>query len=131
MLGSVPLSAPDSAAAMKAKSVLKTRFRILSGEVIALGPGKVELLRLIVETGSLRQAAVRMDMSYMRAWKLVLIMNASFREPLVAALRGGRTGGGAQLTPAGRKVLALYARMEKEATRAVKRSWTQLQRQLK
>lgn len=116
---------------MKAKSVLKARFRILSGETIALGPGKVELLRLIVKTGSLRQAAVAMDMSYMRAWKLVLIMNAAFREPLVEALRGGKNGGGAHLTPAGAKVLALYARMEDEATGAVKRTWAQLQRQIK
>ena len=54
---------------MKPRPVLKTRFRVLSGEAIALGPGKVELLRLIAATGSLRQAAAGMDMSYMRAWE--------------------------------------------------------------
>jgi molybdate transport system regulatory protein len=116
---------------MKPRPVLKTRFRVLSGDAIALGPGKVELLRLIAKTGSLRQAAAGMDMSYMRAWSLVRLMNDSFRAPLVEALRGGKTGGGATLTPAGEQVLALYARMEKEAARAVGRTWKKLERHLK
>src|SRR5215471_12316587 len=36
-----------------------------------LGPGKMELLALLDETGSLAGAAQKMKMSYMRAWKLV------------------------------------------------------------
>ena len=119
------------AAVMKAKSVLKTRFRILSGEAIALGPGKVELLRLIAATGSLRQAAAGMEMSYMRAWSLVRLMNALFRAPLVEALRGGKTGGGAKLTAAGEEVLALYGQMEEEAARAAGPTWRRLRRHLR
>ena len=116
---------------MKPKHALKPRLRIMSGDVIALGPGKVELLRLIVKTGSLRQAAAGMDMSYMRAWSLVRLMNATFRTPLVEALRGGKTGGGARLTPAGETVLALYGQMEKEAARAVDGTWKRLRRFLR
>jgi len=116
---------------MKPKHALKPRLRIMSRDVIALGPGKVELLRLIVKTGSLRQAAVGMGMSYMRAWSLVRLMNASFRAPLVEALRGGKTGGGARLTPAGETVLALYSQMEKEAARAVDGTWKRLRRFLR
>jgi molybdate transport system regulatory protein len=116
---------------MKPKHALKPRLRIVSGDVIALGPGKVALLRLIAATGSLRQAAADMEMSYMRAWSLVRLMNASFRAPLVEALRGGATGGGARLTPAGETVLALYAQMETEAARAVDRTWKRLEKLLR
>jgi len=62
-------------------------MRVLCGDDIALGPGKVDLLALIGETGSIREAAERMGMSYMRAWTLIKTMNACFREPLVVASR--------------------------------------------
>lgn len=61
---------------------------MLCSEGIALGPGKVDLLALIGETGSIRKAAERMGMSYMRAWTLIKTMNACFHEPLVVTLAG-------------------------------------------
>jgi len=110
---------------------LRPRLRVSRGREIALGPGRVDLLELIAETGSLRAAANRMDMSYMRAWTLVKSLNRCFREPLVEVSRGGKLGGGAKLTLTGRNVIGLYRRMEKESERAVKQSWTGLQRYLR
>jgi hypothetical protein len=54
---------------MAAKSSVKTpillpRFRVVGGDNIALGPGKMELLGLLIETGSLNEAAKRLGMSY-------------------------------------------------------------------
>src|SRR5215470_9370951 len=86
----------------------KPRIRILAGSEIALGPGKADLLRAIEDTGSISAAARRMGMSYRRAWLLVRTMNTCFAEPLVEAEKGGRTGGGAAITPAGREVLEAY-----------------------
>ena len=51
-------------------------------------------------------------MSYKRAWTLVETLNATFREPVVVTLRGGASGGGAQVTETGRAVLAHYRRIE-------------------
>lgn len=73
-----------------------------------MGPGKAELLARIRETGSIAAAGRQMEMSYKRAWSLVEEMNAAFADPLVARVRGGQGGGGAQLTEAGGEVLALY-----------------------
>ena len=98
----------------------------MSGRVIALGPGKVELLRHIANTGSITAAAACMKMSYMRAWSLVQTMNHSFREPLVETVRGSTGGGGARLTPAGRTVLELYRELEATAVKAAERCWLQL-----
>lgn len=96
------------------------RFRLMRGEEIALGPGKVALLDHLEKTGSIVEAARRMDMSYMRAWKLIQTMNACFREPLVTAERGGKTRGGARLTATGKEVLAGYRRMERESLRTTR-----------
>ena len=100
------------------RAILRPRLRLLRGTTILLGPGKVDLLEGVRDTGSLRKAAARLGMSYMRAWTLVKTMNAVFREPLVALARGGAAHGGATLTPAGGRVLALYRAMEERCVRA-------------
>jgi molybdate transport system regulatory protein len=97
------------------------RIRVVADDdgTIALGPGKSALLDAIARTGSIRAAAKELRMSYMRAWTLVRTMNAAFRSPLVAKVRGGQDQGGAQLTERGQAVLDIYQRMEREAERAV------------
>jgi molybdate transport system regulatory protein len=118
----------------KAKSIrtpsVQPRFRIFRGGDIALGPGKVELLALIGQTGSINKAARRMGMSYMRAWSLVQTMNRCFKKPLIFATHGGEGGGGAELTETGCKVAALYQQMEQASLRAAAAPWKQLRRLL-
>lgn len=80
---------------------------LLSGE-LSFGPGKAELLEKIDALGSLQAAAAEMEMSYMKAWKMVKGLNERFRKPLVSLQRGGKEQGGAALTDTGREVLALY-----------------------
>lgn len=84
------------------------RVRVLADSSVAIGPGKADLLDAIAETGSISAAARAMGMSYRRAWLLVDTMNSCFRSPLVATAKGGAEGGGASLTPTGRKVLEEY-----------------------
>jgi molybdate transport system regulatory protein len=70
-------------------------------------------------------------MSYMRAWTLIRIMNEHFREPLVAAARGGSQRGGATLTPTGRAVMRLYRRMVTASLRACRPAFRDLRRVLR
>jgi len=109
---------------------LSPRFRIICGKEIAFGPGKAELLQRVAETGSIGKAALRMEMSYMRAWSLVQTMNRCFKEPLIAAAHGGEGGGGAALTETGRKVLTFYRQMERAGLRASVGPWRKLRRLL-
>ena len=85
----------------------------------AIGPGKIRLLEAIEETGSISAAARTMDMSYRRAWLLVDELNRTFREPVAVTAQGGRSGGGAHLTPFGKRLVSGYRRMETEAMKAV------------
>jgi molybdate transport system regulatory protein len=97
----------------------KPRLRILLGAVIAIGPGKADLLEAIDRCGSISGAARELGMSYRRAWQLADVMNRSFRERLVEAGTGGARGGGARLTPFGRDVLRRYRAMEAKAADSV------------
>jgi len=96
------------------------RFRIVCGREIAFGPGKADLLELILETGSIGKAASRMKMSYMRAWSLVQTMNRCFKKPLILATHGGDGGGGAELTKTGLQILALYRQLETKSCAATR-----------
>jgi molybdate transport system regulatory protein len=111
-------------------NALKTRLRVLHGDEIALGPGKVALLEGIEQTGTLSEAARLLDMSYTRAWNLLRTMNACFKEPLVESERGGTGHGHAALTETGRAVLLLYREMEREGLRAAEPAWQALGRYL-
>ena len=73
-----------------------------------LGPGKATLLRQLIETGSIKAAALDLNMSYPRALKLIEQMNSAFAEPLVETKHGGADGGGAHVTATGQRVLQIY-----------------------
>ena len=83
-----------------------------------IGPGKADLLEGIAETGSISGAGRRMGMSYKRAWGLAEALNGMFESPLVTASRGGPAHGGAELTEAGRAVLAHYRALQARAAEA-------------
>lgn len=104
----------------------KMRFRVHIKHAVAIGPGKADVLQGIAETGSMAETGRRLNMSYQRVWALVRAMNGDFVEPLVAKQRGGASGGGAQLTDAGERVLAIYRGIEQDAQRAVARRLPEL-----
>ncbi len=107
---------------------LLPKIRILIGAVVAIGPGKADLLAAIERTGSISAAARQMGMSYRRAWLLVEAMNSAFREPLVETLTGGEGGGGARVTKLGEEILRRYRAMESRAARSVAPELRQLSR---
>jgi molybdate transport system regulatory protein len=115
----------------KSRIVVRPRIRVFRDGEIVMGPGKAELLAHIAETKSLSESARRMKMSYMKAWLLVQTMNRSYKKPLVQAERGGRTGGGARLTPYGQRVLAFYQEMEESSLAAIQKPWAKLRRMLR
>jgi molybdate transport system regulatory protein len=97
---------------------IQFRLRVLLGEDIAIGPGKVDLLEAIRATGSITAAAKALGMSYRRAWLLVDTMNRCFVTPVVATEAGGASGGGTRLTPTGAEVVRRYRSMEAKAAKA-------------
>lgn len=106
-------------------------LRVLGKRAAAIGPGKAELIERIAETGSISAAARAMRMSYRRAWQLVEALNHDFREPLVATAVGGSRGGGARVTPFGRRIAVLYRAMEHKASRAIARDLREFDRHLR
>ncbi|MCD6235927.1 MAG: LysR family transcriptional regulator [Thaumarchaeota archaeon] len=67
-----------------------------------------KLLLLIEKTGSILSASKTLRMSYSRAWESIARAEKILRAKLVEPKRGGRKGGGAKLTKAGKRILSRY-----------------------
>jgi molybdate transport system regulatory protein len=101
------------------QAAVSLTLRVDLGSVGAIGPGKIRLLELIGETGSISAAGRTMGMSYRQAWLLIDSLNAAFREPALATLSGGAKGGGAELTAFGKTLIRIYRDIEAAAAKTV------------
>lgn len=113
-----PAASTDSLnlAAEDARNVApRLRLRVEFGNGGRIGPGKIDLVEAVAETGSITAAGRRMGMSYRRAWLLLDALNAMFDEPVVTTSVGGAHGGGALVTPFGHDLVAAYRSLEAEA----------------
>ncbi|HKK57762.1 LysR family transcriptional regulator [Marinobacter sp.] len=93
-------------------SAVLIRPRVYLGDGIAIGPGKIDLLRAVGKTRSIAAAARSLGMPYKRAWLLTDSLNRRFSQLLVATMAGGKGGGGAYLTTLGEELVALYDALE-------------------
>ena len=84
------------------------RFGLEGVEGTFLGHGRVVLLERIKAYGSISQAARSMDMSFKHAKDLSDSMDRQAGCKLVVTARGGKSGGGAKLTSAGEKAIAVF-----------------------
>ena len=84
---------------------VRTKF-FVANETI--GIGKIRLLQLVGETGSISAAARQMGMNYRRAWFLIDSMQSGFADPLLLTERGGKGHGGASLTQLGTELINRY-----------------------
>jgi molybdate transport system regulatory protein len=91
---------------------LTGRLWVESEENRFMGIGRLELLRLIQEHGSISKAAQAMSMSYKRAWDLVSSLNAQAAAPLVLTQTGGKRGGGASVTAEGEALIAEFEALQ-------------------
>jgi molybdate transport system regulatory protein len=91
---------------------LAVKVQLFAGEDRAFGPGRADVLAAIEREGSITAAGRSLGMSYRFTWNLVDSMNRCFRERLVDTTTGGKHGGHAALTAAGRDVLSAYRALE-------------------
>ena len=72
------------------------------------GEGPCRLLRCVEKTGSLRAAALEMEMAYSKASKILKQAEISLGFQLTRRSTGGKDGGGSVLTPEGKRWLRQY-----------------------
>jgi len=111
---------------MKKRYTIRTRIWVDEKDGPFLGIGRVVLLEKINETGSITNAAKEIKMSYRQAWQLVEDMNKRAEKPLVEKILGGKNGGGAMVTVAGKRAIAAYYKLEQKIKKFVAKESTKL-----
>ena len=82
------------------------------------GEGPCRLLRCVEKTGSLRAAAMEMEMAYSKASKLLKQAEENLGFSLTRRSTGGKDGGGSVLTPEGKQWLRQYEAYRDACVRA-------------
>lgn len=75
------------------------------------GPGRVELLQKIDESGSINKAAKQMGMSYKKAWEMINALNGQASKPCVITQTGGEKGGGSVITEEAKSLISYHKQL--------------------
>lgn len=73
-----------------------------------MGDGKWQILKAIDETGSLKAACDKLEITYRRTWNDLKQIEKSIGKPLLESTRGGADGGSMKLTPIGKKLIQAF-----------------------
>ena len=79
-----------------------------------IGGGKLELLKIVNETGSISSASKQMGVEYKRAWFLLDTMQRCFEEPLFKTIRGRGTKSGTTITKFGLELIEKFEKTDKK-----------------
>jgi len=84
---------------------IKAKFWIENKGEVVLGGGKTALLLAVDRLGSIQRAADEFGMSYRHAWGAIKKIEQRAGFKIVDTKLGGKDGGGAKLTPEGKRFI--------------------------
>lgn len=101
--------------------MMKLRYKIWleteGGKVF--GDGPLDILHRVERTGSLRQAAAEINMSYSQAWNLMKNLEKRLGFKLLERKIGGESGGGSQLTEQAREIMMKFEMFHERADQSL------------
>ena len=113
------------------KMNLKVKLYLEDGNEKFMGIGVLWLLQKIKETGSLRQAAAGMDISYSKAFNMISNLEKTLGKPVLERRRGGQDRQGSVLTPYAEQFMSLYDSFQKECKELLKDPFDRFSKELK
>ena len=101
--------------------ILKLRYKLWiekDGEKV-FGDGPLDILHRVERTGSLRQAAAEINMSYSHAWNLMKDLEKRLGFNLLKRKVGGEKGGGSEITDKAREIMMKFKMFRKRADQSL------------
>ena len=95
-----------------------------------MGRGPVRLLQGIERLGSIKQAAREMNMSYVKAWKIIKVMEDSLGGKILKTAIGEKDHGGSELTPRAKQFIGLIMVFEAEVAHFAQERFQRIKEQL-
>jgi len=101
--------------------ILKLRYKLWlekDGEKV-FGDGPLDILHRVESTGSLRQAAAEINMSYSQAWNLMKDLEKRLGFNLLKRKVGGERGGGSEITDKARELMIKFEIFREKADQSL------------
>ena len=95
-----------------------------------MGIGLIWLLQGVARHNSIRKAADKMNLSYVKALVMINRLEEGLGKKVVNRERGGKSGGGTTLTPFGVKFVHLYDRFQLAAKKRTGEEFRRFQERL-
>lgn len=92
---------------------------------LIFGSGKTEVLEFIDQTGSIKEASLKVGMNYKKAWSHIKVLQEFIEDELVCANKG-RANGGTTLTPKAREVIQTYKILQHDVNRFAQKRFKEL-----
>lgn len=103
---------------------MKAAYKIwLENEGKAFGEGPYLLLKGIEKNGSLHQAALDIEMSYQKAWNILNNCEKQLGFDMIERRTGGISGGGSNLTEAGKAFLHKYEQFRDDISAVIEETF--------
>ena len=91
--------------------------------VFLMGPNYLRFLAAVDKTGTIREGGRAVGWSYRTCLNRLRRMERVLGAPVLATTRGGRTGGGARLTPEARRLVKVFDRWQREVERLTRKAF--------
>ena len=93
--------------------------------VFLMGPNYLRFLAAVDKTGTIREGGRTVGWSYRTCLNRLRRMERVLGAPVLSTTRGGRTGGGARLTPEARRLVKVFARWQGEVERLTRKAFNE------
>jgi molybdate transport system regulatory protein len=93
--------------------------------VFLMGPNYLRFLAAVDRTGTIREGGRAVGWSYRTCLNRLRRMERVLGAPVLATTRGGRTGGGARLTPEARRLVKVFTRWQREVERLTRKAFSE------
>jgi molybdate transport repressor ModE-like protein len=101
----------------KTKLYLKTKNWIENrDEELLFSKGKIDILELIDQHGSISKAAKAMGMSYKKAWTHIKLLQSHLEDEILITQKGAGKDSGTRLTPIAKEFIENYRTMHERIT---------------
>jgi molybdate transport system regulatory protein len=99
-------------------------------ELGILGDGKWILLKAISETGSLKLAMEKLNLSYRKTWNNLQQIEERLGFPILDTQRGGADGGKTCLTPEGEKIVRAFDHFHMQFDEYIQQAFHEFKKEL-
>ena len=108
---------PAADATLKAHLTPRHKVWLNWDGLFLMGPNYLRFLAAVDDTGTIREGGRAVGWSYRTCLNRLRRMEKVLGRPVLLTNRGGRTGGGARLTPEARRFVRIFSRWQRDVER--------------